>query len=230
MTPERVLLGLAWCGPAFVVVFFAGAIMAGLIPPPDATDSAEQIATFWQTDTDVKRAGLVLMMIAGGLSAPFSVAVAMVIKRIEGAFSPLTYLALMGGALGVVAILLPTMLFMGPAFRPESRPPEITYALMDLAVIPFIINYPPALIQFVALGLGILSARGDDPPVPRWVGWYSIWTAFLFIPGAFLLFFKTGAWAWDGFLSFWFVATIFGTWFLVVFHHVRGAIRRGAVA
>ncbi len=223
MTPQRVQLWCVWCAPVFIVVFFAGAIMAGLIPPPDATTSAQGIAEHWRTDTDVKRLGLVLMMIASGLTAPFCIAIAMQLKRIEGAFSPMTYMQLVGGTLGVFAINYPTMLFMGIAFRPE-RDPDTTLAMMDTAVIPFIINYPPALIQFGAVAIAILSDKREKPILPRWLAWYSLWSAFLFIPGALLLFFKDGAWAWDGAMAFWLVAVVFGNWFLIMAYHVRRAI------
>lgn len=223
MTPTRIQLWCVWFGPVFIVVFFAGAIMAGLIPPPDATSSAQEIADHWRSDTDVKRLGLVLMMIGSGLTLPLGIAIAMQIKRIEGDFSPMAYMQIAGATLGVFAINYPTMLFMGIAFRPE-RDPELTLTLMDNAVVPFVINYPPALIQFVSLAVAILADRRPTPILPRWLAWYSLWSAFLLIPGALLLFFREGAWAWDGLLSFWLVATVFGTWFLIVFWQVRKAI------
>lgn len=227
LSPHRVQLWCVWCAPAFIVVFFAGAIMAGLIPPPDATSTSAQIAEHWRTDADVKRLGLVLMMIGSGLTLPLGIAITMQLKRIEGAFSPMAYTQLAGAVLGVFAINYPTMLYMGVAFRPE-RDPATTQALMDLATIPFIINFIPALVQFVSLAIGILSDRRDAPVLPRWLAWYSLWTAFLLLPGALLLFFKDGAWAWDGLMSFWLVAAVFGGWFLTVFWLVRGAILRQA--
>lgn len=223
MTARRIQLWCVWFGPVFIVVFFAGAIMAGLIPPPDATASAQEIADHWREDTDVKRLGLVLMMIGSGLTLPLGIAIAMQMKRIEGSFSPMTYAQIAGATLGVFAINYPSMLFMGVAFRPE-RDPETTLALMDTAVVPFIINYPPALIQFCSVAVAILADRRERPILPRWLGWYSLWSAFLFLPGALLLFFKEGAWAWDGLMTFWLVATVFGTWFLVMSWYVRKAI------
>lgn len=223
MTRTRVQLWCVWCGPAFVVVFFGGALMAGVIPPPPASDTAEEVKTFWATNPDVKRTGLVLMMIAAGLTAPYSIAIAMQLKRMEGAFSPMTYLQIMGGTLGVFAILMPTMLFMGAAFRIE-RPAEVQQGIMDIAFVPFIINYPPAVIQLLSITIAVLAQPRGKEILPRWTGYYALWTAFLFLPGALLLFFKNDAWYWGGLLAFWVVATVFGGLFLVIFWMVRKAI------
>ena len=55
----------------------------------------------------------------------------------------------------------------------------------------------------------------------------SLWTAFLFLPGSLLIFFKQGAWAWDGLLTFWVVAALFGGWFLVMTVVLRRSLRHG---
>lgn len=223
---HRALSWCVWCGPAFLVVFFAGALLASLVPPPAPSLSAAEAQAFWSSHTDLKRLGLVLMMVGGGFIAPFSVALAAQMKRMEGAFSPMTYLQLVGGALGTMAVLLPSLLFMACAFRPE-RPAEVTQGLMDLAFIPFVINWPPAVTQCIALAVVALG-RHPNPLFPRWVGYYSLWTAFLFLPGSLLLFFKSGAWAWDGLLTFWLVAALFGGWFLVMTVVLRRSLRVAA--
>ncbi|MBH0776716.1 hypothetical protein [Nocardia bovistercoris] len=205
----------AWCGPAFVAVFFLGVVLTGLLPPPSPADSAAEVAHFWSTHTDVRRIGIVLMMFAATLQAPFGAIMAVRIKSIEGRAAPLAYTMIVGTALAVMAIILPVFMFAAASYRPE-RSPEITQALNDLAWLPFVMNLPAALLQCLALALSVLGDRRATPLWPRWVGYYNLWTAFLFCGGGFAVFFKSGAFAWNGVLAFWMPAVVFGSWFLIM--------------
>lgn len=86
------------------------------------------------------------------------------------------------------------MIFMVAAFRPD-RSPELTIILNDFAWIPFIVNFPPALLQCLAISGAVLTDRGETPVLPRWVGYYNLWTATDFIPAGLLIFFKHGPFA-----------------------------------
>lgn len=222
---SKIQMACAWCGPAFALVFFAGFLIAGLIPPPSPGRSAEQVAAFYQDDTDRIRFGLVIMMIAAGLTAPFVAVIAVQLRRISGPDSPLPTLQVVGGTAGVLAILVPVWMFLAAAFQPD-RDPQITQALNDLAFLPFIGNFPPAVVQLVAIGIAVLADNRETPILPRWVGYYNLWTAFLFIPGLLVVFFKDGAFAWNGAVVFWVVAVLFGNWFIVMSHVLRQTIRR----
>ncbi|PTL60159.1 hypothetical protein [Paraconexibacter algicola] len=227
MTSTRVQLWCAWSGPAFIVLFFSGMLVASLLPPPEPDWTAQRTAEFWRSDPDLKRLGLSLMMASTTFLAPFGVAIFLQLRRIPGAIAP-AYTALAGAAVGMVAVVVPTIMMLSIALRPE-RDPEITQALTDLAFIPFVVNWPPALVQALGLGVGVLmDRRREDPVLPRWLGYYALWTGFLFLPGTLLVFFLDGVWAWNGILSFWLVAVLFGMFQLVVFVQVRAAILRAA--
>lgn len=47
-------------------------------------------------------------------------------------------------------------------------------------------------------------------------GFLNIWIALLFMPAAIMSFFKSGPFAWNGLLSFWVPATVFGAGFYVM--------------
>lgn len=223
----RIQTWCAWCGPVFAVVFFVGMLLAGFLPPPSPGDSAPEVADFYRDDVDLIRLGLFTMMIAAGITAPFVAVIAVQLKRIEGQSSPMTYLQLIGGTTGMVAILVPVLIFAAVAFRPE-RSPEITQVMNDMAWLPFIINIPPAIVQCLSIGMAVLSDRRENPVFPRWVAYYNFWVAFLFVPGGLAMFFKDGAFAWNGLLAFWLAAVMFGTWFVVMSIALRGAIRRSS--
>ena len=223
-TAQRVF---AWCGVAFALIFFLGMLLAGLLPPHSPLDSPNEVVDAWNNNPDLQRLGIFLMMIAAGLTGPFGAVISVYLKKIapDGAYSNLQ---LIGAATGVVAILVPTFIFAAEVFRPDDRSPDVFQALNDLAWIPFVMNYPPALMQTMAVGFATLEDKTDNPVFPRWIGYYNLWTGFLFLPGGLILFFKDGPFAWNGALAFWLVAVVFGAWFVVMCWALLKAIGRSA--
>lgn len=206
---------LAWSGALFVALFFPAMLMVGLLPPFAPSKTAAEAAEFWSTNTGLKRCGLVLMLAACGLQAPFGALLAVRIRQMEGRYTPLAYLELIGAGLAVLAIIFPIFAFSAASFRPE-RNPEITQALNDLGWLPFIMNWPPAIIQTLAVGFAIFGYHGAKQVFPRWVGYFNLWSAFIFCAGGLAVLFKDGVFAWNGLLAFWVAAVFFGAWFLVM--------------
>jgi hypothetical protein len=203
----------AWSGIAFVLLLFAALIVTGLLPPMSPMRSAGDVAEFWSAKPDVKRFGLVLMLAAAGLQAPVGVLIAMRIKQMEGRLSAWAYVELIGCALSVLAIILPTFAFAAASYRPE-RNPEITQALNDLGWLQLIMNWPAGTMQCLALAFAIFGAA--RPVFPRWFGYWNLWCAFIFAAGALAVLFKDGVFAWNGLLAFWLAATFFGVWYLIM--------------
>jgi hypothetical protein len=224
MSP-RVQNGAAWCGPIFVVVFFVGMILAGFLPPPSPHDSPHEVTLLYSDHTDLVRFGLFLMMVSAGFTGPFAAVISVQLRRIEGNLPTMTYTQLLGGAIGVLAIVVPMMIFTAAAFRPD-RSPELTQALNDLAWLPFIMNFVPAMLQCISIAVAVFSDRRENPVFPRWVGYYNVWTTLLFIPGGLVTFFKHGPFAWNGLFAFWVAAAVFGSWFIVMSVAVRQAVGR----
>ncbi|WP_179467908.1 hypothetical protein [Mycolicibacterium vinylchloridicum] len=205
---------MAICGAAFVLLLFPSIIMIGLLPPMSPLRTADQVAQFWSTNTGLKRVGLVIMLAAAGLQAPFGALMAVRIRQMEGSrYSALAYTQLVGTGLAVVAILMPTFAFAAASYRPE-RDPEITQALNDLGWLPFVMNWPAATIQCLVIGFAIFGAK--TMIWPRWLGYFNVWCAFIFAAGGLVVLFKDGVFAWNGLLAFWLVAVFFGVWFLVM--------------
>lgn len=212
MTPA-VQRTMAWSGAAFVALLFPAIVMVGLLPPVSPMKTAAEIAQFWSTNPGLKRCGLVIVLAGAGLQAPFGALIAVRIKQMEGRYSPLAYLQLIGCTLAVVAIVLPTFAFAAASYRPE-RDPQITQALNDLGWLPFIMNWPAATIQCLAVAFAIFGAAEEI--WPRWFGYWNVWCGFVFAAGGLVVLFKDGVFAWNGLLAFWLVAVFFGAWFLVM--------------
>jgi hypothetical protein len=221
MTPA-IQRTMAWCGVAFVLLLFPGFLMVGLLPPVSPMRTADEIAQFWSTNTGLKRCGLVVMLAAAGLQAPLGALLAVRIKQMEGRYSPLAYLQLIGVGLAVMAIIMPVFFFAAASYRPE-RDPQITQALNDLGWLPFVMNWPAATIQCLSIAFAIFGARREI--FPRWFGYWNAWCAFLFAAGGLVVLFKDGVFAWNGLLAFWLVAVFFGAWFLMLAWQLLATIK-----
>jgi hypothetical protein len=210
----------------FVVLFTLGWwVIASYVPPMLPTLTAEEVSSFYQSNTGAIRFGLMLTMISAALTAPWVAVIAVQMKRIEGDFPVLTYAQLVAGAVGIIILLVPPMIWTAAAFRPD-RDPELIRLLNDLAWLMFIMTFSPAFIQNLVIGLAIFSDKNETLVFPRWLGYFNIWVAILFIPGGLITFFKTGPFAWNGLLAFWVPLWIFFAWFFVMFAALLKTIKQ----
>jgi len=216
-----------WSAPAFMIVFLIGFLIAGLLPPPSPHSSAIKIAHFYANHTNAIRLGLLVMLLAGAMSVPFNCLIGVHLKRIEGRSHVLAYTVVAMGAVNCILICMPVMIMTAAAFRP-LRDPNLTQTLNDLAWIPFVMVFPPAVIQNLCIAFATFTDGSRKPVFPRWVAYFNLWCSFLFLPAGLLTFFKTGPFAWNGLLSFWVALTVFGSWYFVMFYALREAIKSQA--
>jgi hypothetical protein len=198
---------------AFWAVGFA--LFAGFVPPPSPRADAQQITDLIRGATNEIRFGLLLTVVGSALLGPFIGVISMHMKRIEGGDSPLAYAQLVLGACLIMEFIFPVMVVQTAAYRPE-RSPEIVQMLDDLCWIPFFGVTSTAALEAALLGIVILQDRRSTPRFPRWSGYYCVWSATLFTPGAVLVFFQTGPFAWDGLFVFWMPVVVFSSWIFVV--------------
>ena len=84
------------------------------------------------------------------------------------------------------------------------------------------------IVQNFAIGFAILGDQRTHPIFPRWLGFFNLWVAVLFIPRGLLTFFKTGPFAWNGLFVWWIPFLVFFTWYLLMFYMLRGVVLRQA--
>jgi len=63
---------------------------------------------------------------------------------------------------------------------------------------------------------------------PRWVAFFNLWCAVLISPAALIEFVKTGPFAYDGLISFWFIYVVFFGWIMVMSVCTLRALSRAA--
>jgi hypothetical protein len=164
------------------------------------------------------------MAVSAAFLWPWAAAMAIQMRRIEGAH-PVLSLAQFGTASGtVLALMVPAYIWLAVAYRPELLEPATLQLMNDYAWLMFIGAFGPGFIQCLSLGFCILSDKSGGAVYPRWLGYANFWIAICFLPGSLLPFFKTGPFAWNGALGFWFVAVAFFTWIILMWWMTHKAI------
>lgn len=204
----------AWSVPLFMVFLGIGfAVLGRYIPPPSPEQSAASIVRFYARDTNLIRLGLVLTMVGAALLVPWVVVFAHQLRRVEGPSGVLAQTQMLAGAMVVILIVIPTMLWTAAAYRPE-RSPDIVLALNDIGWFFFILAFSLPVVQMLAIALAILGAP-DETVFPRWVGYLNLWLAILLAPGAIVTFVKHGVFAWNGLIGWWLTIVDFGIFWTV---------------
>jgi hypothetical protein len=226
---EATLIMCARCGPAFVIIFFAGLIISGQFPVLSPNMAPEQLAAFYRTDTNIIRSGLLISFVASALYLPFTAVISTQLRRMEGSTPILAYAQFAGGMGTIVALLLTTSLLIIAAYRPE-RAPEITQALHDASWITNVITLNTYCIQYAAIARAVIKDNdySDEPIFPRWIIYINYLTGLSFIVDVMLAFYRTGPFAWNGLLALYVPATFFGAWFFCMAHVLTKAIRKQA--
>lgn len=219
----RSQIACAYSGLGLIVVVVAGfLLLAGYIPPPHASLSAEEIAAFYKDNTDAIRAGIIIGFCGWTPWAALTAVIAVQLARMQPQRPVLAMLQLITGAAGFVFLLMSMIILTATTFRPD-RNPEITQAMHDLGWFTLFITVPAFSTQ--ALIIGIATLR-NNPPVqvyPRWFGYANIWVAILFIPALLTPFFKTGAFSYQGALVYWLAFIVFFIWILMMVVVIRRA-------
>lgn len=215
----------AWAGPLCLVLFIIGMWpLAQFLPPLSPNDSANEIVAIYQADPIAIRLGILFMLTSGALQGPYAAAISIQMMRIEGKNPIMSYVQLGAGAVAMLVVSIPMMAFAATAFRPE-RMPEITQALNDLSWLLFLMPFGPASIQSLAIGLAVLADKNPTPIFPRWVAYFNFWVALAYVAGGFIMFFRTGPFAWDGLVGFWIPAITYFIWLLLMCPILIRAIR-----
>jgi hypothetical protein len=220
----RSQLVCAWIAVIAVVLIVVGFVVADYIPPPKASDSALKLANFYRDHPDRTRAGIFILLFAVAGFGTLVAGISIVMARIEGRRPVLAAVQAVAGAAGFVCLLLFVLLLAAAAFRPE-RSPEITQTLHDAGWFMAFLAVTPFVMQAVSIAAVVLGDDRPTPVLPRWFGYFNGWMALLLLPGALLMFFKTGPFSYHGLIGFWVPLGAFGAWML----GMAWGIRRSAL-
>jgi hypothetical protein len=206
----------AWGGIVSMAILLLGMwVIAGFVPPPGPELSVDEIVAIYVEHNTAIKAGIIIAGAGCTLLVPWSIAIAVQMRRIEGEHAVLAGSQAVLGPMLLVEFYIPCIMWEAAAYRP-TLDPVFTYRLHDLASIMFIALPWTGMLQAIVLGLAILQDRSADPVFPRWLGYFCFFSSLAFLPGGLNCLAKTGPLAWDGLFAWWLGLAVFGTWIAVV--------------
>jgi hypothetical protein len=208
----RTRLWCVWAGLPYIVLFVIGMVVAHVVPPWPPGYSASHVASIFAQHADRIRIGAIIILAAQGLFAVWFAEVTVQLRRIEGRHSTLAFAQLALGATVILIIIWPMFFLIAASFRPRAHSTQTYLLLSDLTWLPFVGAWFTVVPEYIVTGIVILSDRSPNPIFPRWAGYANLWVATLSLPSTALFFLKTGPFAWNGLMAFWFAAFAFFCW------------------
>lgn len=219
-----------WCCYSFGIfwlMFFIGLWnVAGVFPPLNPGMPAESLATLVRENANAMRLGTMIAMFGTVFFFPPVAVLCTEVARIEqGGPKTCTYLALMTGGGGLVTLAMPLMFFCVALFRPD-RAPDLILLASDFAWVLFFGMASPFIGFLPAVGISSFLDVSDSPTFPHWFGYYTLAATTTALPGASIIFFHDGVFAWNGFIGFWVTLGDLLTWMVVALWCVHKAVSR----
>lgn len=191
-------------------------LLMGFIPPPSPALSANEIAQIFIDRKIQIRIGTVAQCICYTFYLTWSMSIVMLIRKMERGLPTLTYVSIANSGGGMVFFLLMPITWAMLAFRPEQLDPIFIQIMNDWVWFVFILSWPPFAVFMIFIAIAIFKDCNTPGLFPRWVAYFNLWCAILISPAALIEIFKTGPFAYDGLIDFWFIYAVFFGWIVVM--------------
>lgn len=208
---------VVWWAIVITLAFgLALAFLLRMFPPPSATLSAEQVADIYKTHSTAIKIGATICSWTSAFMVPLWIVVAIQIRRQEPGRPIWTMMALIGGCVNSVVLVLPPIFWGVAAFAP-GRSADVTATLHQLGIFTFVSTDQWYMFNWLAvIVISLRKPLAPHSPFPRWFGYYSVLVFLDFLPGALCFNFRTGPFAWNGLLVFWIPASTFFVWMFLM--------------
>lgn len=210
-----------WTIPVFYSLFGLVFVPLSWMMPPRSPEMAlVEVVEFMQSPK--LQVASTILILSLGLSAVANACYAVQIKRMS--VSPVFRYAFLAGSMvgAMVGCLFPMLCFGLGAFRP-GYDPGILAMLYDFGYLSFIGSLGCFCLNWMLLSLSILLDKNNI--LPRWLGYYTVWQYVTELFATTVWISKTGPFAWDGELAFWFNMVIYVPWQFIVYFCVYRAIK-----
>lgn len=229
---SRIELAAAWSGVAFLaayLVFFVG--VAQFVPPQAPSWSADRVAELYGDHTFRIRVGQLGAMASSFLLFPLWAAISSQLARIEsptGGRLPLLAIIQFGSAVLLqVFFVVASILWLVASFRPDLDPDTIRM-LHDAGWLVFVMVAPGYLLQMFCIAVASFIDTSEHPVIPRWAGYFHLWVGISGCGGSLAVFFKDGAFAWNGIVGFYIPIAVFAVWLVLITKLLHDAAVRDA--
>lgn len=206
-----------WSGIVLIVAMvIAQGILMHFIPGLSPSMAAEDLKQHFIERKGEIRLGTLIQCMAWGFWATWTMAITVMLRKMEKGYPILTYssIALNGG--GYVFFILIPMTWAVIAFRPETLDADIMQIMNDWVWFDFLFTWPPFAVFMVVIGLAVLKDHNVPTLYPRWVAYLNFWCAILIFPAGLIVFFKSGLFAYDGVGAFWMPFAVFFGWMIAM--------------
>lgn len=226
MTPAAHRLCL-WMGPALVIMYLFGFIfLAKFAPIPPPNISAAELVSWLSGHKTSYQLGCLLMLVAGGLLAPWGASLSIWTWKTESRF-PVIFAAEIASLAAATGLFVIIAIFWGLAsYRVGEISPEITQMLFDSGWFLFLWVGPPFYLWAFFFGLGTLWNPPKYQLFPRWIGFFTLASALCWSMGVMMIFFREGPTTFAGMLPTWIPLGDFFAWMVLVSVLGFRAIRR----
>lgn len=216
---------MLWSGFLFLPIYLIGfVIIADFIPAPSPSLTPDEIVTLFHTNSLRIRIGMLVCVIASPLLLNWVISVYLHMQRVESISQAAPLLQILNGALLVVFFMLPPMIWAALAYRTDI--PESTFrSINDMAWFAWIISWPFAFFQQIAIATAGFLDKSESPIFPRWLCYLTIWAAISLIPAGLIVFVKSGPFAWNGLFSLYLPLGFYVTWFTTISYHINKKIK-----
>jgi hypothetical protein len=214
----------AWSGTLCLVLMVVGfVLLAGFIPARPPGQTAEQTAQFLLENRDLVKWGLIVSMFGAPLLMTFAASISIHMRRIEGQYPVLAITELGLGAILVLEFIYLIFFWQTATYRAD-RAPELIQLLNDMGWIPFVGLTSTIVLQVTVFGIAILLDRRERPIFPRWLGYYNLWVALMFLPGTFNVFYLSGPLSRNGIIAWYIPLAVFATWLVITSFYLSRAV------
>ena len=208
---------MLWCSAiVFFGLLFAQGYMMGFVPSHPPSLPADELARYFVNNKASILIGAVVLMISWTFWIMWTVAITGFIRQTERGMPLLTYASLIINGGGYVFFLLIPMTWAVMAFRAATLPPAVVQIMNDWVWFDWLYTWPPFALWMVIIAVAILKDRNPSPVFPRWLAWYNVWSAVCIFPAGLIGFFKTGPFAYNGLISFWWDVAVFFGWIIIM--------------
>jgi hypothetical protein len=210
-----------WSVPFFFNVFGVVFVpLSWMMPPRSPSNPTPRIVEFMHSHNLL--VACVILTLVYGL-APVSNAVYLIQIRRMSVSPVFRYSVMMGSITGaMVGQLFPMFCFGLGAFRPGYSA-AVQTMLYDFGYLAFIGSLGCFCVMWMAFGLAIILDENNI--LPKWLGYYTIWQYVTELMAAPVWISKSGPFAWNGVMTFWFAMTLYVSWQMIVYVCIFKAIK-----
>lgn len=212
-TGERVIF---WALPAVAIVWIAAFFLfPGFVPPMSPKASAVQVAAFYAHHTSRVRYSMILFNWFCVALIPILMLIVERMRLMAHRTPVLRYCVIGVAGAAPIVFLTSTVFWLLAAFRPY-RSPDLTMLYNDLAWITFTCGVPFLVALCLFIAVAIYLDQQPEPVLARWVAYFNLLIAAALVPAGFAGLTLSGAFAWNGFLSFWVKNVAIALWLIVM--------------